>query len=77
VQAEILHNAGYDVYNWQDKALLRAVQFLYNIGWPATSDDVDHLDRQRPLWHQFQAFKDASQAKIWPGPPGPTSPVSI
>jgi hypothetical protein len=39
VQAEILHRAGYPAYGWQDQALLRAVQFLYNIGWTPTSDD--------------------------------------
>ncbi len=39
VQAEILHRAGYDTWNWEDQALLRAVQFLYSIGWDATGDD--------------------------------------
>jgi len=40
VQAEILYRAGYtDVYQWEDRALLRAVQFLYDIGWDATGDD--------------------------------------
>ncbi|MGH2522361.1 MAG: alginate lyase family protein, partial [Anaerolineales bacterium] len=39
VQAEILSRAGYPVWQWQDSAMLRAVQFLYLINWPATDDD--------------------------------------
>ncbi|MCX6048177.1 MAG: alginate lyase family protein [Chloroflexi bacterium] len=39
VQAEILHRAGYPTWDWENKALLRAVQFLYNTGWPPVSDD--------------------------------------
>ncbi|MEZ4708077.1 MAG: hypothetical protein R3A44_12770 [Caldilineaceae bacterium] len=39
VQAEILARAGYPVYEWEDRALLRAVEFLYGINWPAQSDD--------------------------------------
>lgn len=37
--AKMLHRAGYDAWNWSDKALLRAVTFLYDIGWPAVGDD--------------------------------------
>ena len=40
VQAELLHRAGYNVWEWEDKALLRAVQFLYDIGWMPEGDDV-------------------------------------
>lgn len=29
--AEVLHRQGYDVYEWEDKALLRATQFLYGL----------------------------------------------
>lgn len=29
-QAELLHRAGYDSYNWEDKAILRAMQFNAN-----------------------------------------------
>ncbi|MEO6577747.1 MAG: alginate lyase family protein [Candidatus Limnocylindria bacterium] len=29
LQAEILHRAGYDAYNWSDQAILRAVRFLF------------------------------------------------
>ncbi len=39
VQAELLHRAGYPAWEWEDRALLRAVQFLYRIGWPAEGDD--------------------------------------
>jgi hypothetical protein len=39
-QAEILHRAGYDAWQWQDRALLRAVQFLYGIGWKPVGDDA-------------------------------------
>ena len=38
-QAEILHRAGYDTWNWEDKALLRAVQYLYSLGWEPEGDD--------------------------------------
>jgi hypothetical protein len=46
VEAVILHRQGYDVWNWEDRAILRAVQFLYGLhvaypddGWWATGDD--------------------------------------
>ena len=44
VQAALLSRAGYDAWNWQDKALLRATQFLYQTdqevgGWWAEGDD--------------------------------------
>jgi len=44
VQAELLSRAGYDAWNWSDKALLRAAQFLYATdrevgGWWAAGDD--------------------------------------
>jgi alginate lyase len=44
VQAEILHRAGYDAWNWQDQAIRRAFQFLYDLdrrygGWWADSND--------------------------------------
>jgi hypothetical protein len=44
VQAEILARRGYDAFGWQDRAVLRAVQFLDRIdrlygGWWASSDD--------------------------------------
>jgi hypothetical protein len=40
-QAVILHRAGYDVFNWQDRALLRAFQWLYTEdAFPAAGDDT-------------------------------------
>lgn len=39
VAAQILTRAGYPAWGWSDKALLRAVQFLYSIDWPAVGDD--------------------------------------
>jgi hypothetical protein len=41
VQAHLLSRAGYDVWNWSDRALLRAVQWEYNVNnFPATGDDT-------------------------------------
>ena len=44
-QAEILYRQGHDAWQWQDRALLRAVQFLYDLdqrhgGWWADGDDT-------------------------------------
>lgn len=40
-QAEILYRAGYPAYEWGDKAILRAIKFLYDdLGWQATGDDA-------------------------------------
>ncbi len=40
VQAVLLHNAGYDVWEWGDRALLRAFLWLYaEAGFPAQGDD--------------------------------------
>lgn len=35
----MLSRAGYDSKNWSDKAMLRAIQALYRINWPAEGDD--------------------------------------
>ena len=40
VQAGILHRAGYDVWNWEDQAILRAVTWLYDMQSPAEGDDT-------------------------------------
>ncbi len=40
VQAELLHRAGYLAWEWEDRALLRAAQFLYDIGWQPDGDDA-------------------------------------
>lgn len=40
-QAVMLHRAGYDVWQWQDRALLRAFRWLYEVAdYPATGDDT-------------------------------------
>ncbi|MDX1412848.1 MAG: hypothetical protein R3293_01590 [Candidatus Promineifilaceae bacterium] len=39
VQAQILHRAGYPAWEWEDQAILRAVKFLYSIGWEPDGDD--------------------------------------
>jgi hypothetical protein len=40
LEAEILRAQGYDAWSWSNKALLRAVRFLYERAkWPATGDD--------------------------------------
>ena len=37
----ILHRAGYDVWNWSDRALLRAFQWLYTqCNFAAVGDDT-------------------------------------
>ena len=39
--AVMLHRAGYDVWNWQDKALLRAFTWLHEVNeFPAVGDDT-------------------------------------
>jgi hypothetical protein len=39
-QAIILHRAGYDVWNWEDRALFRAVRWLHEeANFPAEGDD--------------------------------------
>jgi len=39
-QAVMLHRAGHDVWQWQDRALLRAFEWLYNeADYPAEGDD--------------------------------------
>ncbi len=41
VQAAILHRAGYDVFEWEDQALLRAFTWLHvQAGFPAEGDDT-------------------------------------
>lgn len=40
LQAELLRQAGYATWSWQDRAILRAARFLFDrAGWPATGDD--------------------------------------
>jgi hypothetical protein len=41
VQAELLHRAGYDSWNWQDRAVYRAFRWLYEVAdFPAEGDDT-------------------------------------
>lgn len=39
-QAEILYRAGFAVYEWENKAILRGMEFLRRIGWQCTGDDA-------------------------------------
>jgi PKD repeat protein len=40
-QAVVLHRAGYDVWEWEDQALLRAVNWLHEVcNFPASGDDT-------------------------------------
>ena len=40
LEAELLRAQGYDAWSWSNRALLRAVRFLYERAkWPATGDD--------------------------------------
>jgi PKD repeat protein len=40
-QAMILERAGYDCWQWQDRAILRAVEWLHEVcGYPASGDDA-------------------------------------
>lgn len=44
VQAVILHRAGYDTFNWNEKAILRAYKWLHEqANFPPTDDDVWQL----------------------------------
>lgn len=57
VQAVILSRAGYDVWNWSDRALLRAYKWLYvEAAFPATGDDR----WQMPLVDYFY------ETDLWP-----------
>jgi len=41
LQAIILHRAGYDTFNWQDQAILRAYRWLHEqANFPAKGDDT-------------------------------------
>lgn len=40
VLAEMLSRAGYSAWHWEEQALLRAVEFLYALDWPAEGDDL-------------------------------------
>lgn len=67
-QAVLLHRAGYDVWNWSDQALLRAIEWLYtdhSTGGPlrsATGDDewLIHLVN----YYYKTNFPEATPSKI-------------
>ncbi|MDH3691959.1 MAG: alginate lyase family protein, partial [Gammaproteobacteria bacterium] len=64
VQAVILHHAGYDTFEWEDRALLRAYQWLYNeVGYPAEGDDTWQL----PLVDYFYGTHFWNGKKTRPG----------
>ena len=39
IEAQLLARAGYDSWNWSDRALLRAARFLSTLGWWNRGDD--------------------------------------
>lgn len=58
--ANILHRAGYDTWNWQDQALLRAYRWLYEVAdFPAQGDD---------RW-QLPLIDAVYGTKFWDGAP--------
>lgn len=64
MQATILYRAGYDVWNWQNQALRRAMQWLYTeANYPADGDD-------EWLPHIVNHFYDATFPAPLPAPPG-------
>jgi hypothetical protein len=64
MQAIILYRAGYDVWNWENQALLRAVKWLYNEGnYPADGDD-------KWLIHVVNYFYTAGFPARFPASPG-------
>jgi len=64
MQAIILYRAGYDVWNWENQALLRAVKWLYNVNnYPAGGDD-------EWLIHSVNQFYKTSFPAPFPAKPG-------
>jgi hypothetical protein len=68
VQARLLSRAGFDSWNWSNKAMLRAAQFLYNLdrefgGWWAEGDD------EWQPWVINKAYSTSFPAKV-PARPG-------
>jgi hypothetical protein len=61
VQAVILHRAGYDVWDWQDRAILRAVQWLWK------EADAPAKDWQPPLIDYFYGTQFWDGEKARPG----------
>jgi hypothetical protein len=64
MQATILYRAGYDVWNWENQALLRAMKWLYHeADYPADGDD-------EWLPHIVNYFYKASFPAPFPAVPG-------
>lgn len=64
MQAIILYRAGYDVWNWQDQALLRALRWLYTeANYPANWDD-------KWLIHSVNHFYQTHFPAPFPAGPG-------
>jgi ADP-ribose pyrophosphatase YjhB (NUDIX family) len=70
VQAEILHRQGYDAWNWQDQALLRAVSYLaeldrrYDDWWAGGDDQWSIWLVNRAYGTHFPAVSPARPGKI-------------
>lgn len=65
VEAQLLSRQGYDTWNWSDKALLRAVQFLYD------------LSRQDAAWWQSAARNDSWIVDVANYQYGPRFPAAV
>jgi hypothetical protein len=68
VQAEILYRAGYDTWQWQDQALARAVEFLYELDWGAKGDDEWQtwlVDARYGTKHSTNAAPDYGKIMGW------------
>jgi hypothetical protein len=90
-QAVILHRAGHDVWNWEDRALLRAVEWLHEqANYPAEGDDtwqpyvINHYYGTRfptvsPSRHgKNVGFTDWTHGGVaTPIPPRPAAPVLL
>ena len=69
LQAELLRVAGYDAWNWSDRALLRATRFLYGrVGWVAEGDDE---------WQPWLIDRRYGTAYRGPRQPGPARTSAI
>ncbi len=56
VQARLLAHAGFDSWNWSNKAMLRAPQFLYNLSRVAGSNWWASGDDQSTVWIFNRAY---------------------
>lgn len=63
-QAVILERAGYDPFEWEDRALLRAARWLHDVNdFPAEGDD----SWQAPLLNHFYGTSFPEQSQARPG----------